>query len=202
LRGRGSSGSLSARSLTARCLSVPLVSMSRVLLSSQMLWPKSCRLCVAFIAAPRSFNRHSSDSRRFRGQDRASDRLGQRPEAAAKHRHIIFAATRSQTRPASSSSERIATGMVIGLTLPKWDCINPPSEKQGIATIRRPRGGGRGRRISWLCGSTCEQSALLGPVQWQIEFGLMRRGIRLPPAGSQANVWTASAPSAMANYRF
>jgi len=25
--------------------------MSRVLLSSQMLWPKSCRLCVAFIAA-------------------------------------------------------------------------------------------------------------------------------------------------------
>jgi len=66
--------------------------------------------------------------------------------------------------------------MVIGLTLPKWDCINPPSEKQGIATIRRPRGGGRGRRISWLCGSTCEQSALLGPVQWQIEFGLMRRG--------------------------
>ena len=30
--------------------------------------------------------------------------------------------------------------MVIGLTLPKWDCINPPSEKQGIATTRRPGG--------------------------------------------------------------
>jgi len=29
------------------------------------------------------FNRHSSDSRRFRGQDRASDRLGQRQIATA-----------------------------------------------------------------------------------------------------------------------
>ena len=27
-----------------------------------------------------------------------------------------------------------------------------------------------------VCGSTCEQSALLGPVQWQIEFGQTRRG--------------------------
>src|SRR6516165_1693873 len=52
-----------------------------------------------------------------------------------------------------------------------------PVRETGMATTRRPRGGGgRGRRISWLCGSTCEQSALLGPVQWQIEFGLMRRG--------------------------
>ena len=32
------------------------------------------------------------------------------------------------------------------------------------------------RHISWLCGSTCEQSALLGPVQGQIEFGQTRRG--------------------------
>jgi len=29
-----------------------------------------------------------------------------------------------------------------------------------------------------LCGSTCEQSALLGPVQRQIEFGQPRRGER------------------------
>jgi hypothetical protein len=27
-----------------------------------------------------------------------------------------------------------------------------------------------------LCGSTCEQSALLGPLQGQIEFGQTRRG--------------------------
>src|SRR5437016_1724151 len=38
-------------------------------------------------------------------------------------------------------------------------------------------GYGRGlQHISWLCGSTCEQSALLGPIQWQIEFGQTRRG--------------------------
>ena len=29
-----------------------------------------------------------------------------------------------------------------------------------------------------LCGSTCEQSVLLGPVQRQIEFGQTRRGER------------------------
>src|SRR6516164_2541052 len=29
---------------------------------------------------------------------------------------------------------------------------------------------------SWLCGSACEQSALLGPIQRQIKFGQTRRG--------------------------
>ena len=32
------------------------------------------------------------------------------------------------------------------------------------------------RHTSWLCGSACEQSTLLGPVQRQIEFGQTRRG--------------------------
>ena len=32
------------------------------------------------------------------------------------------------------------------------------------------------RYISRLCDSTCEQSALLGPVRRQIEFGQTRRG--------------------------
>ena len=32
------------------------------------------------------------------------------------------------------------------------------------------------RHISRLCGSTCEQSALLAPVQRQIKFGQTRRG--------------------------
>ena len=34
------------------------------------------------------------------------------------------------------------------------------------------------RHTSWLCGSACEQFALLGPVQRQIEFGQTRRGER------------------------
>src|SRR6516162_707412 len=39
------------------------------------------------------------------------------------------------------------------------------------------RGGPRSlRRTSWLCGSACEQSALLSPIQRQIKFGQTRRG--------------------------
>jgi hypothetical protein len=34
-------------------LSVPLVSSSRVMLSSQRLWPRSWSACVAFIVSPR-----------------------------------------------------------------------------------------------------------------------------------------------------
>src|SRR5262249_16436393 len=34
------------------CSSVPLFSRSRVMLSSQMLWPRSWSACVAFIASP------------------------------------------------------------------------------------------------------------------------------------------------------
>ena len=53
---------------------------------------------------------------------------------------------------------------------------------QQSSTRSQPHGGrgeGRGlRHISWLCGSTCEQFALLGPVQRQIEFGQTRRGER------------------------
>ena len=51
------------------------------------------------------------------------------------------------------------------------------------SSTRSQRRGGRGeghglRHTSWLCGSACEQFALLGPVQWQIEFGQTRRGER------------------------
>ena len=43
-------------------------------------------------------------------------------------------------------------------------------------TTCRPRWARGLRHISWLCGLTCEQSALLGPIQGQIEFCQTRCG--------------------------
>jgi len=53
-----------------------------------------------------------------------------------------------------------------------------PLQQSSTGSQRRGgRGEGRGlRHASWLCGSACEQFALLGPVQRQIEFGQTRRG--------------------------
>src|SRR6516165_4105532 len=55
----------------------------------------------------------------------------------------------------------------------------PVQESSTRSQRRGGRGEGRGlRHTSWLCGSACEQFALLGPVQRQIEFGQTRRGER------------------------
>ena len=53
-----------------------------------------------------------------------------------------------------------------------------PLQQSSTRSQRRGgRGEGRGpRHTFWLCGSACEQFALLGPVQRQIEFGQTRRG--------------------------
>ena len=55
-----------------------------------------------------------------------------------------------------------------------------PLQQSSTRSQRRGgRGEGRGlRHTFWLCGSACEQFALLGPVQRQIEFGQTRRGER------------------------
>ena len=53
----------------------------------------------------------------------------------------------------------------------------PLRQSSGRAQRPAARDRSRGlRHISRLCGSTCEQSALLGPVQGQIEFGQTRCG--------------------------
>ena len=55
----------------------------------------------------------------------------------------------------------------------------PVREKlRPVATTRRLRWGRYLRHSSWLCGSACEQFALPGPVQRQIEFGQTRPGQR------------------------
>ena len=64
--------------------------------------------------------------------------------------------------------------------------ISPGCAAQLASSVRcsvQSNGGccGRGRSLRYifrLCGSACEQFALLGPVQRQIEFGQTRRGGR------------------------
>src|SRR5215472_16116547 len=74
-----------------------------------MLWPESCRLCGAFIAAPRSYQQWEAASevgpdrtvaryRRFRGQDRASNRLEQR--------QIVVAASKGQSKQRLTAPKR------------------------------------------------------------------------------------------------